>query len=237
VIDLPDRETIVRDLAHAKEELDAFSYAVSHDLRAPLRAIEGFSQSLLDDYADKLDGRGQDYLRRVCAAAQRMAQQIDSLLAFSRVTRHELQVQTVDLSALAREVATDLARADAGRTVDVVIAPGLSAAADGRLAKMLLEQLLGNAWKFTRHVAAARVEVGAATAGDVRAFFVRDNGAGFNGAYAHKLFRPFQRLHTAAEFPGTGIGLAMVNRIVTRHGGRAWAEGAVGAGATISFTF
>lgn len=234
--DLPDHATILRDLAHAKQELDAFNYAVSHDLRAPLRAIEGFSQSLLEDYADNLDGRGQDYLRRVRAAAQRMAQQIDGLLSLSRVSRHELQVHTVDLSAIAGEVATDLARADGDRTVDVVIAPGLSSAADGRLATMLFEQLLGNAWKFTRHVAAARIEVGAAT-DDVRAFFVRDNGAGFNAAYAHKLFRPFQRLHTEAEFPGTGIGLAMVSRIVARHGGRAWAEGAVDAGATISFTF
>ena len=236
MIDLSERATLLRDLAHAKQELDDFNYSVSHDLRAPLRAIDGFSQSLLEDYADKLDDRGQDYLRRVCAAAQRMAQQIDGLLGLSRVSRHELQVQAVDLSALAREVAADSARADADRTVDVVIAPGLSAAADGQLAKILLEQLLGNAWKFTRHVPAARVEVGEVMAGDVRAFFVRDNGAGFNAAYAHKLFRPFRRLHTEAEFPGTGIGLATVSRIVTRHGGRAWAEGAVGAGATISFT-
>jgi PAS domain S-box-containing protein len=220
----------------ANHELEAFSYSVAHDLRAPLRSIDGFSQALLEDYGDKLDEDGHDHLKRVRAAAQRMAQLIDDLLGLSRVTRTELHRTEVDLSAIANEIADNLRKAHPGRTVTFLIADGLVANADARLVSVLLENLIGNAWKFTARRASATIEVGSSNVDGEVAFFVRDDGAGFDMAYASKLFTAFQRLHSRAEFDGTGIGLATVMRIVRRHGGRVWAEGAVDRGATFWFT-
>ena len=223
-------------LEAANKELEAFSYSVSHDLRAPLRGIDGFSQALLEDYADRLDGEGQDYLRRIRAATQRMARLIDDLLNLSRITRAGLRREPVDLSAIARSVAEQLARSHPGRKVEFRIAEGVKAEGDPHLLRVALENLLGNAWKFTGKTPAARVEFGVTEADGAPAYFVRDNGAGFDMAYAGKLFGAFQRLHDAREFEGTGIGLATVQRVVRRHGGRVWAEGAPGLGATFYFT-
>lgn len=231
------KAALVEELERKNKELEAFSYSVSHDLRAPLRSIDGFSQALIEDYAQALDDRGRDYLRRVRAAAQRMGDLIDDLLELSKVSRAELQPSSTDLSAVAEFVAAELARRDPDRSMDLDIAPGLRAFADPRLLRIVLENLLGNAWKFTGKTDSPRIEVGVLEPGDSPVFFVRDNGAGFKMDYAHRLFSPFQRLHGASEFPGTGIGLATVARIVDRHGGRVWAEAAEGSGATIFFTF
>lgn len=220
----------------ANHELEAFSYSVAHDLRAPLRSIDGFSQALLEDYGDKLDEDGQDHLKRVRAAAQRMAQLIDDLLGLSRVTRAELHRTEVDLSAIAHETAEQLRKAQPDRGVRFLIADGLVASGDARLVSVLLENLIGNAWKFTAKRPSATIEVGSASVDGQVAFFVRDDGAGFDMAYAGKLFTAFQRLHSRTDFEGTGIGLATVLRIVRRHGGRVWAEGAVDRGATFWFT-
>ena len=217
-------------------ELEAFSYSVAHDLRAPLRSIDGFSLALLEDCADVLDEAGKQHLRFVREAAQDMAALIDGLLSLSRVTRSELRRETVDLAELARNIFGQLRRAAPGRVVETVIADDLVAEGDARLLRGLLENLLGNAWKFSGKQAAARIEIGMTQAGGERAYFVRDNGAGFDMAYAAKLFGAFQRLHSASEFEGTGIGLATVQRIVHRHGGRVWAESKVGRGATFFFT-
>jgi PAS domain S-box-containing protein len=224
------------ELEAANAELDAFAYSVSHDLRAPLRSIDGFSQALLDDAGTALDPASQAHLARVRAASQRMAHLIDDLLALSRVTRAELRRQQVDLSAIANDVAAQLQERVPERRVELTIAPGAVANADPRLVRVVLENLLGNAWKYTRDRDPARIEFGIEPHNGTRAFYVRDNGAGFDMAYVHKLFGAFQRLHSNAEFEGTGIGLATVQRIVRRHGGEIWAVGAVGHGATISFT-
>ncbi len=220
----------------ANKELEAFAYSVSHDLRAPLRSIDGFSLALLEDYAGKLDAGGQEHLHRVREATQRMAALIDDLLELSRVTRSDMTMERVDVSALAHSVVAGLQQAHPARRVEVAIAPGLAAMADARLLRIVFENLLGNAWKFTGHRAVATIEVGVLQANGPPAFFVRDNGAGFDMAYAGKLFGAFQRLHASQEFPGTGIGLATVQRIIHRHGGRISAEGAVDQGATFSFT-
>ncbi len=224
------------ELTAVNKELEAFSYSISHDLRAPLRGIDGFSQALLDDYADRLDDTGKQYLQRVRTGAQRMAALIDDLLALSRITRAEIQRQPVDLSQMARAVTQDLARQDSARQVEFVIAKGLQAEADPRLMCTVLENLLGNASKFTSRCSHARIEFGRTLANGLSAFFVRDNGAGFDPAYAARLFGAFQRLHAAAEFPGTGVGLASVQRVIYRHGGRVWAQSAVNQGATFFFT-
>jgi len=223
-------------LEAANKELEAFSYSVSHDLRAPLRSLDGFSQALLEDYHDRLDDAGRDFLQRVRGASQRMGTLIDDLLSLSRVTRGELQVGEVDLSALAAATAADLKKSDPARDVTFAIAPDLVVRADAGLMRIVLQNLLGNAWKFTGKRASAHVEVGAQAHDGRRAFFVRDDGAGFDMAYAAKLFGAFQRLHGAAEFPGSGIGLATVQRIILRHGGEVWAEGVPDRGATIYFT-
>jgi PAS domain S-box-containing protein len=223
------------ELAAANAELEAFCYSVSHDLRAPLRAIDGFSQALLEDCASDLDADGRNYLTRVRAASKRMGELIDDLLALSRVSRGEMRRARVDLSALAERVVSQLRLAHPGRDVDVVIEPGLTAEADPNLVRVALENLLGNAWKYTGKNPRARVEFGRAAGGEA-AYYVRDDGAGFDPAYADKLFQPFQRLHRPDEFEGHGIGLATVQRIVRRHGGRAWADGTVGRGATFYFT-
>ena len=220
----------------ANRELEAFSYSVSHDLRAPLRAIDGFSHALLEDYANLLDDQGQDYLQRVRSATQKMAQLIDDLLKLSRLTRGELNIVQVDLSALARGVATELQKLQPGRRVTFHIAPGLVDSGDPNMLKVVIENLLGNAWKFTGQKEEATIEFGAAEVEGRAAFFIRDNGAGFDMTYADKLFSTFQRLHQDKDFPGTGIGLSLVKRIVVRHGGSVWAEGEVGRGATFWFT-
>jgi PAS domain S-box-containing protein len=214
-------------------ELESFSYSVSHDLRSPLRTIDGFSQALLEDHGHLLDEGARQHLDRVRAAAQRMAELIDDLLELSRVTRAELHRRTVDLTAVARDVAAGLARDAPDRQVRFIIAEGMRVEGDPRLIRVLFENLLGNAWKFTAHQPTATIEVGRGPDGHL---FVRDDGAGFDMAYADKLFGAFQRLHRESEFEGTGIGLATVHRIVLRHGGRIWAEGKVGGGATFHFT-
>jgi signal transduction histidine kinase len=222
-------------LEAANKELEAFSYSVSHDLRAPLRAINGFSQALLEEYSDKLDATGQHYLRRVRAGGSHMAQLIGDMLTLSRVTRSELHRVRVDLTGLARAVAADLQRTDPERRVTVAIEDGLVTQGDPGLLRVALENLLGNSWKFTRKHAEARIEFGMMTRDGEPTYFVRDDGAGFEMAYADKLFRPFQRLHAAEDFEGTGIGLATVQRIIRRHGGRVAGEGAVDRGATFYF--
>jgi signal transduction histidine kinase len=230
------------ELAAVNQELEAFSYSVAHDLRAPLRGVDGFSQALLEDYADKLDDEGRLHLRYVRESAQQMAALIDDLLALSRVTRGEMLRERVNLSDTAAAVIDRLRRADPGRDVAVAVARDMVAAADARLVTVALENLLGNAWKFTGKQAEATIEFGVAPgSGAVPAngrttYFVRDNGAGFDMAHAGKLFGVFQRLHSTTEFDGTGIGLATVQRVVRRHGGRVWAEAEVGRGATFYFT-
>ena len=224
------------ELSAANKELEAFSYSVSHDLRAPLRGIDGFSQALLEDYSDRLDDTAKEHLQRVRTGAQRMSGLIDGLLDLSRITRAQIQRQTVDLSEIAGSVARDLSRMDPSREVEFAIAPGLLAQADARLMRTVLENLLGNAWKFTSRRSQARIEFGRTQIDGVTAFFVSDNGAGFDSAYAGRLFGAFQRLHAAAEFPGTGVGLASVQRIIHRHGGRVWARSTVNQGATFFFT-
>jgi PAS domain S-box-containing protein len=231
-----DLERRVAELGAANDELEAFSYSVSHDLRAPLRAIDGFSQALLEDHAERLDDEGREYLARVRAAAQRMAGLIDDLLDLSRVTRREMRRVPVDLSAVARTVALELERSEPGRQVEFAIADGVQAEGDPHLLRAVLENLLGNAWKFTGARPHARVAFGATPMDGTVAYFVADNGIGFDMAYADRLFRAFQRLHAMHEFPGTGIGLATVQRIVHRHGGRVWAEAQPGTGATFYFT-
>jgi two-component system, NtrC family, sensor kinase len=230
------RAALVDELERKNRELEAFSYSVSHDLRAPLRSIDGFSQALIEDYADRLDPKGHNYLQRVRAAAQRMGELIDDLLELSRVGRAELSFTPVDLSEIARQVVAELQRADPDRQVSMAIEEGLIADADSRLMRVALENLFGNAWKFTTQAAAPHIIFRCEDTEHGPAFVVRDNGAGFDMSYAAKLFRPFQRLHGATEFPGTGIGLATVHRIIDRHGGRVWADGAVGRGAAISFS-
>ncbi|HVT08695.1 MAG TPA: ATP-binding protein, partial [Polyangia bacterium] len=225
-----------QELVAANKELEAFSYSVSHDLRAPLRAIDGFSKALVEDYATLLPADAQELLSDVRQAAQRMAGLIDDLLRLSRVTRAPLTRTRVDLTHLAETLVAELRRADPGREVTVHIQPGLIVEADEALIRIALENLFGNAWKFTARQAHPEIWFGSQIVGGGRAFFVRDNGAGFNMAYADKLFVSFQRLHASAEFPGTGIGLATVQRVVRRHGGRAWAVGEPGRGATFSFT-
>jgi signal transduction histidine kinase len=223
-------------LEKANKELESFAYSVSHDLRAPLRVIDGFSQALLEDCAGTLDAKSTDHLHRVRASAQRMGELIDDLLELSRVGRADLRRQHVDMSEIARTVVAELRQRDPDRQVEVDIEDALVADVDSRLMRVVLDNLLGNAWKFTANVAQPRVQVCRDPAPEGAVYFVRDNGAGFDIAYADKLFRPFQRLHRECEFPGTGIGLATIHRIIDRHGGRVWAEGAVGRGATIYFT-
>lgn len=224
-------------LEAANQELEAFSYSVSHDLRAPLRSIDGFSLALLEDYGPQLEDDAQHYLQRVRAASQRMAQLIDDLLTLSRLSRREMHRETVNLSSLVQEIAANLSQTEPQRRVRFDITPDLIAQADPHLIRAALENLLGNAWKFTSHQPQAHIEFNTLTTADnAPTYFIRDNGAGFDMAYVNKLFGPFQRLHTPAEFDGTGIGLATVQRIIHRHGGDVWAEGAVNEGATFYFT-
>jgi len=224
------------ELEAANRELAAFSYSVSHDLRAPLQTIDGFSQALLEDCGEQLDEAGRDYLRRVRAATQRMGQLIDDMLALSRVTRSELKREAVDLSEVARSVVEELWQRDRGRRVTFAIQPGVIAYGDAHLLRIVLQNLLGNAWKFTGKQPTARIEFGCRREGGRTQYHVKDDGAGFDMAYAHKLFGAFQRLHGANEFEGTGVGLATVQRIIHRHGGSVSAQGIPGGGATFTFT-
>lgn len=226
------------ELRAVNHELEAFSYSVSHDLRTPLRSIDGFSQALLEDCLDQLDSNGQGYLQRIRSAAQRMEQLIDDLLTLSRVTRSDLRVESVDLSRLASRVCSHLQQAHPERSVEFEIQPGLTVQGDSRLMQVVLENLLNNGWKFTHGRAAAKIEFGMmqSSESDRPTYFVRDNGIGFDMAYVDKLFKPFQRLHRMNEFPGNGIGLATIQRIIHRHGGRVWAEAALEQGATFYFT-
>ncbi|MDJ0765794.1 MAG: ATP-binding protein [Myxococcota bacterium] len=222
-------------LEAANDEIEAFAYSVSHDLRAPLRAIDGFSEALLEDYADSLDEGGKDYLHRVRKGAQHMGRLIDDLLKLSHITRAEMQIEPVDLSALAKEIVQELESTDADRRIECLIESNIPANGDPILLRVALENLLANAWKFTHQRDVAKIQFG--RNGDTPpTFYVRDNGAGFDMAYYNKLFGPFQRLHDNASFPGTGIGLATVHRIVSRHGGHIWAEAEVEKGATFYFT-
>ena len=223
-------------LEAANKELEAFCYSVSHDLRAPLRGIDGFSQALLEDHANQLDAQGKEYLQRVRASAQRMATLIDDLLDLSRVTRNAMQRETVDLSSMADSIALDLHEQDPKRKVAFIVSPGLRAEGDPHLLRIVLENLLANSWKFTSLRGDATIEMGRTQNNGKSAYFVRDNGVGFDTAHASNLFGPFQRLHGMNEFPGTGIGLATVQRIIQRHGGRIWADAALNHGATFYFT-
>ncbi len=220
------------ELEAANQELDAFSYSVSHDLRSPLNAIGGFSGALLEDYGDRLDESGRDYLHRLIRSSERMGALIEDMLKLSRMTRGELHRETLDLSGMATEIVREMHDADPGRDVAVSIVPGLAARGDARLLRVALENLLRNAWKYTSTTEGARVVF----EGTPDGFVVRDNGVGFDMAYADKLFAPFKRLHNAEAFPGSGIGLATVQRIIHRHGGRIWGEGRVGEGAAFYFT-
>ena len=224
------------ELEAANKELEAFSYSVSHDLRAPLRSIDGFSQALLEDYGELLPIEGRNFLERIRSSAQRMAELIDDLLNLSKVTRAAMKSVSVDLSHLAQGVAAELQRTHAERRVNFKINPNLKAHGDPNLLQVVLENLLNNAWKFTSKREQAQIEFGSKHENDETIFFIRDNGAGFDMAYVGKLFGAFQRLHTMKEFSGTGIGLATVQRIIHRHGGRIWAEAALDQGATFFFT-
>lgn len=228
---------VIIELKAVNKELESFSYSVSHDLRAPLRSIDGFSQALLEDCQDQLSVEGQDYLRRIRAATQRMGYLIDDLLTLSRVTRSDIELKPIDLSRLASNICTDLQQSQSDRHVEFKIQPGIMAQGDAHLLKVLLENLLNNAWKFTSKHSHTTIEFGMSRQDNgIPVYFVRDDGVGFDMAYSHKLFGPFQRLHSMQDFPGNGIGLATVQRVVHRHGGRVWVESAVEQGATFFFT-
>jgi DNA-binding response OmpR family regulator/two-component sensor histidine kinase len=230
------RAALVSELELKNRELEAFSYSVSHDLRAPLRRIDGFSAILVEEYSDKLDGTGIDYLTRVRGSAQRMSELIEDMLRLSQITRAALKIERIDLSALASSVASEIAKSNPDRDVRVEIEPGLTADADPRLLRAVFENVFGNAWKFTAKTESPVIAFGAERQDGEVSYFVRDNGVGFDVKHATRLFTPFQRLHTEEQFPGTGIGLATVRRIIDRHGGKVTMDGEVGRGATVRFT-
>lgn len=241
--DVTGARRMQEELARAKDaaeavnrELQSFSYSVAHDLRAPLRSIDGFSQALLEDYDEKLGAEGKEYLSFIRESAQHMAQLIDALLGLSRVTRSQFRREEVNLSTLAQAANTRIQRSQPGRHVEVTIQNGLRGEGDPRLLKVVLDNLFGNAWKFTARRAEGRIAFGATSQDGSTVYFLRDNGAGFDMAFAGKLFGVFQRLHSSAEFEGTGVGLATVQRVISRHGGRVWAEGTLNRGATFYFT-
>ena len=231
-----DLQRYARELENANKELESFSYSVSHDLRAPLRRLDGFSDALLEDYSQKLDEQGKKWLQNIRSSSQHMARLIDDILGLSRVIRTELNITRVNLSEMAHSEAFRLQASEPARKVEFVIEPGLEAEADRDLLELVIQNLLGNAFKFTSKVRSALIEFGFVRQNGAEAFFVRDNGAGFDMKYVEKLFKPFQRLHRDNEYPGTGIGLATVERIVQRHGGKVWAEGKLNRGATFYFT-
>jgi PAS domain S-box-containing protein len=227
----------IKDLERANRNMEAFAYSVAHDLRAPLRALSGFSEALLEDYEDTFDDEGRDYAGRIVEASEQMATLIDDLLRLSRISRAGVHLQAVDLGAEAIRIAEELRRSDPGRHVSFAIQQPVQVQADPGLIRTVMQNLLENAWKFTSGQNNASIEFGASPAGDGRLrCYVGDNGAGFDPAYSDQLFQPFQRLHKTREFPGTGVGLASVRHIVERHGGSVWAEGAIGKGAAFHFT-
>jgi signal transduction histidine kinase len=230
------RAELVRDLEHKNRELESFSYAVSHDLRAPLRRVDSFGRALQETEAAALTDTGRRFLERMREASQQMSQLIDDVLHLSRVTRAEVRDQEVDLSAIVTHVLERMHEAEPERPVEIKVRPGLVVSGDGQLLRVALQNLLENAWKFTSREPVARIEFGVSQLSGEPAYFVRDNGVGFDMTYVGRLFGPFQRLHLANDFPGTGIGLATVQRIVHRHGGRIWAEGMIGQGAIFHFT-
>jgi PAS domain S-box-containing protein len=237
ILDLNNQlEQRVEEAGAANRELEAFCYSVSHDLRTPLRSIDGFSMALVEDYGERLDETGRDYMGRVRSATQRMARLIDDLLNLSRVSRTEMKRESANLSAIASQIAADIRERDPSRNCEIEIQPGMETKGDPALLGIVLENLLNNAWKYTSRRENARIEFAVEERNGRRIFHVRDNGAGFDMAYADKLFAPFQRLHRADEFEGSGVGLATVQRILHRHGGHAWAEAEVDKGATIFFT-
>lgn len=223
-------------LIAANKELEAFSYSVSHDLRAPLRSADGFSKALLEDYGSQLDDQAKDYIQRIRVSSHRMARLIDDLLNLSKLSRKEMVIKSVDLSDLVRQIAEDLQKSEPERKVKFIIAKGITVKGDGDLLRIVMNNLLNNAWKFTSKHATAVIEFGMSEQDGKKTYFVRDDGAGFDMAYVQKLFGAFQRLHRTSEFPGTGVGLATVQRMVHRHGGLVWAESQVEKGATFYFT-
>ncbi|EEF61002.1 histidine kinase [Pedosphaera parvula Ellin514] len=236
-VDLEKRVTErTAELAAANRELETFSYSASHDLRSPLRTIDGFSKLLKEEYAARLDSEACDYLNYICTAAERMDLLIRGLLNLSHITRSRIQRRPVDLSAMANTIARELQESEPQRVARFVIAPGLSAEGDPDLLRSVLQNLLGNAWKYTSKHRQARIEFGTDNFDGETVFYVRDDGAGFDPQNVGRLFSAFQRLHGTEEFPGTGIGLTTVQRIIQRHGGRIWADGAVEKGATFYFT-
>jgi light-regulated signal transduction histidine kinase (bacteriophytochrome) len=218
------------------KEMEEFSYTISHDLRSPLRAIDGFSKALVEDYEDRLDETAKDYLARVRAAAQRMGHLIDEVLELARVSSSDIHSDTVDISATAREIIEELRFNDPGKRCEITIEPDMTVTGDTALLRVALENLLSNAWKFSSAKECVRIEVGVRTTKQQAIYFVKDNGVGFDMAYANKLFKPFERLHSKAQFPGTGVGLATVKRIFQRHGGRIWADSVLDQGTVFNFT-
>jgi signal transduction histidine kinase len=231
-----EQAELVRDLEHKNRELESFSYAVSHDLRAPLRRIDSYSKAILDSHADRLDDTGRKFFDRVRQSSREMTQLIDDVLYLSKVTRAEVREHEVDLSGLVLLLLDRIRETEPDRAVEMKVRPGVIVVGDGQLLRIAMENLLDNAWKFTSRQPEGRIEFGMSQIGGEPTYFVRDNGAGFDMAYVDRLFGPFQRLHLASEFPGSGIGLATVQRIIHRHGGKVWAEGMVGQGATFHFT-
>ena len=231
-----DFNHMAESLAQMEREMKSFSYSVAHDLRAPLRAIEGFSHFLIEDYSDRLGEQGKDYLNRIGLGCQRMGQLIDDLLALANVTRQEMKSEKTDLREIAKSVMEKIEEAEPNRRVEFSVPARIEAFGDPGLLKIVLENLIGNAWKFTSKTENARIEIGSTQKDGETAYFVKDNGAGFDMKYVDKIFDPFQRLHSQSDFPGQGLGLAIVSRIVHRHGGRIWAEGEVGKGAALYFT-
>ena len=223
-------------LVEANKELENLAYAIAHDLRSPLRGIDGFSQFLIEGYHDQIDVQGKNYLNRICAAVQQMSQLLDDILLLLRVIRSEMNIQSVNLSKMAKEIAADFHKTQPDREVEFIIQQEIRVLADAHLMRIVLENLLGNAWKFTSKKSTALIEFGVQQIEGIPVYFIRDDGAGFDMNYAQKLFGAFQRLHTVNEFAGTGIGLATVQRIIHRHGGKVWAEGEVEKGATFYFT-
>ena len=224
------------ELSTVNKELEAYSYSIAHDLRAPLRAVTSFSQILLDDAAEKLDSDQRDSLQRVVNASKHMADLIDDILELSRITRKELQREQIDLSGLVRDILEELRRADPVRKLTATIADGVTVEGDAKLLRVALENLLGNAWKYTAKVEQPSIEFGTTTQEEKTVFSLKDNGVGFDMRYVDKLFHPFQRLHNSQDYEGTGIGLATVQRVVQRHGGQIWASGEPGKGASFYFT-
>ncbi len=226
----------VDELASANKELESFSYSISHDLRTPLRAIKGFSSILAKDYSEQFDAEGREFLQRINAGADRMSELIDDMLSLAKISHQEMNLQEIDISGLAGAVVNELRLTDHTRKVDVIITQNLKATGDLRLLRIALSNLIGNAWKYSSRSDCAKIELGVMEQDGETVCYVRDNGSGFDMSQVHRLFAPFQRLHSESQFPGTGIGLAIVNRIIRRHGGRIWAEGENGKGATFYFT-